>query len=143
MENGWRYLEQFNVGVLEAAGRKSRLKHVFVNLQPDAARNVLHCFIDGSVEADDMKDIPVRSEFMVRIKCADKDAGIYLTAKGKACVKELGHGARGLQVRMDVKIYSVAAYKKAIDEKGIESLEPLYTDMSPREDRRAKVITDY
>ena len=143
MENGWRYLEQFNVGVLEAAGRKSSLKHVLVSLQPDALRNVLHCFIDGSVEAEDMKDIPVRSEFMVRVKCADKDAGLFLTAKGKACVKELGHGKRGLQVKMDVKVFSVAAYKKVIDEKGIESLEPLYTDMSAREDRRAKVITDY
>lgn len=87
MENGWTYLQRFTTGVLEAAGRKSRLKHVLVTLQPDVVKNILQCFIDGSVEADDMKDIPVRSEFMVRIKCVDKDAGIYLTAKGKACIK--------------------------------------------------------
>jgi|ADGO01.1.fsa_nt_gi hypothetical protein len=143
MENGWTYLQRFTTGVLEAAGRKSRLKHVLVTLQPDVVKNILQCFIDGSVEADDMKDIPVRSEFMVRIKCVDKDAGIYLTAKGKACIKQIGHGKKGLQVKMDVKIFSVAAYKKVVDENGIDSLEPLYNDLSPREEKRAKIITAY
>lgn len=143
MGEGWKYLEQFNMGVLEAVGRKSTLKHVLVKMEADAAKGILNCFIDGTAEPGEMKDIPVRSEFMVRIKCADKEAGLYLTTKGRACIREIGHEPQGLQVRLEVKIMSIAAYRKQIDEKGIESLEPLYNDMTTREDKKAKVIAGY
>lgn len=141
--NGWKYLEQFNIGVLEATGRKTTLKHVLVTLNPDAGKNSLHCFIDGTTEPETMKDIPLKSEFMVRIKCADKESGLFLTAKGKACVKEIGHGEKGIQVMLDVKITGIAAYQKETDEKGIDSLQPLFNDMTTREDNRAKVIAHY
>jgi hypothetical protein len=143
MGEGWQYLEQFSMGVLEAAGRKSDLKHVLVKLEPDAVKGLLHCFIDGTIEPEEMKDIPVRKEFMVRVKCADKEAGLFLTTKGKACITDIGHGPEGLKVRIDVKISSIAAYRKQVDEKGIESLEPLYNDMTTREDKKAKQISGY
>lgn len=144
MDNeAWKYLERFTIGVLQATGKKTELKHVLVQMEADAAKNSLHCFIDGTVEPEMMKDIPLKSEFMVRIKCADKDEGIYLTAKGRACVKDIGHGKEGMRMHLDVKVTGVAAYKKVTDEKGIDSLEPLYNDMTTREDKRAKVITGY
>jgi hypothetical protein len=143
MSNGWEYLEQFNTGVMEAAGKKSTLKHVLVRMEHDVAKRSVNCLIDGTVEPEVMRNIPIRTEFMVRIKCADRESGIYLTAKGKACVKEIGHGPEGLQVRLDVKIYGIAAYRKQTDEKGIDFLEPLYNDMTAREDKKAKEITHY
>lgn len=142
-ENGWKYLELFNMGVLEATGKKAVLNHVLVQLKPEAARNTLHCFIEGTVEPEMLKDIPLQKEFMVRIKCADKETGLFLTAKGKACVRELGHEKQGLNVRLDVKITGIAAYTKQTDEKGIDSLEPLYNDMTDRELKKAKLIEQY
>ena len=141
--SGWKYLELFNIGVLEATGKKDLLRHVLVRMEPDAAKNRLHCFMDGSVEPEMMKDIPLKSEFMVRIKCADKETGLFLTAKGKACVTEIGHGEKGLHVRLDVKITGIAAYTKQTDEKGIDSLEPLHNDLPDREHKRAKLIEHY
>jgi hypothetical protein len=143
MENGWQYLEQFDMGVLEAAGKKTDVKHVLVNMEHDAERKTVHCAINGTVEPEMMRNIPIRSEFMVRIKCADKETGIYLTAKGKACVKEIGHEREGLHVKMDIKISSIAAFQKQVDEKGIETLEPLYNDLTTREDKKAKVLETY
>ena len=143
MDTGWNYLEQFNIGVMEAAGKKTTLKHVLVRFEPNPGKTSLNCLIDGMLDPAIMRDIPIRTEFVVRIKCADKEAGLYLTAKGKACVKEIGHGPEGLQVRLDVKITSIAAYRKKVDEKGIDFLEPLYNDLTVREDRKAKIIEHY
>jgi hypothetical protein len=143
MDNGWNYLEQFNTGVMEAAGKKTTLKHVLVRFESNVDKKSLNCLIDGTLEPEIMRDIPIRTEFMVRIKCADKDSGLYLTAKGKACVKEIGHGPEGLQVRLDIKIMFIAAYRKETDENGIEYLEPLYNDLTAREDKKAKLITGY
>lgn len=143
MTEGWNYLQQFNLGVMEAVGKKTVLKHVLVTMKHDAESGIVRCFIDGTVEPEIMRDIPIRKEFMVRIKCANKETGLYLTTKGKACVKEIGHGPEGLQVGFDVKIASIAAYRMQTDEKGIDFLEPLYNDMTTREDKKAKVITGY
>jgi hypothetical protein len=143
MENGWQYLEQFNTGVMEAAGKKTTLKHVLVRFETNVEKKSLNCLIDRTLEPEIMRDIPIRTEFMVRIKCADKESGLYLTAKGKACVKEIGHGPEGLQVRLDIKIMSIAAYQKETDEKGIDFLTPLYNDLTTREDKKAKLITAY
>lgn len=142
-ENGWKYLELFNMGVLEATGKKDLLKHVLVRIEPEAAKNTLHCFMDGTAEPEMLKDIPLKKEFMVRIKCADKESGLFLTAKGKACVIEVGHEKQGLYVRLDVKVTGIAAYTKQTDEKGIDSLEPLYNDMTDREHKKAKLIEQY
>lgn len=142
-ESGWKYLELFTMGVLEATGKKDMLKHVLVRMEPEAVKNTLHCYIDGSVEPEVMKDIPLKSEFMVRIKCADKESGLFLTAKGKACIREVKHEEKGLYVRIDVKILGIAAYTRQTDEKGIDSLEPLYNDITGRELKIAKQITAY
>lgn len=142
-QNGWQYLELFNMGVLEATGKKDMLKHVLVRIEPEAAKNTLHCIIDGTVEPELMKDIPLRAEFMVRIKCADKETGLFLTAKGKACVREVAHHVKGLYVRLDVKITGIAAYTKQTDEKGIDTLEPLYNELPDREHKKAKLIEHY
>jgi hypothetical protein len=143
MENGLKYLEQFSTGVMEAAGKKTTLKHVLVRFEVNADKKSLNCLINDTLDPAIMRDIPIRTEFMVRIKCADKESGLYLTAKGKACVKEIGHGPEGLQVRLDIKIMSIAAYQKETDEKGIDYLSPLYNDLTTREDKKAKVITAY
>jgi len=143
MENGWNYLEHFNTGVLEATGKKATLKHVLVTMEHDPAKNTLHCFINGMVEPEMVRDLPLQSEFMVRIKCADKDEGLYLTAKGRACVKEIGHDADGLRAAFDVKITGIAAYRKETDENGIDYLKPLHNNLTVREERRSKKITDY
>jgi hypothetical protein len=143
MENGWKYLEQFNTGVLEATGKKTTLKHVFVTFEVEAEKRSLNCLINGSVDPGEMKDLPIRTEFMVRIKCANKETGIYLTTKGKACVREIGHGPEGLQVKLEIKISSIAAYEKITDEKGIEALQPIYNDLTTREHKKAKAIEGY
>jgi hypothetical protein len=143
MNEGWEYLQQFNMGVMEAVGKKTVLKHVLVRMDHDAAASLVHCYIDGTVEPEIMRDIPIRKEFMVRIKCADKETGLYLTAKGKACIKEIGHGPEGLKVGFDVKVASIAAYRMQTDEKGIDFLEPLYNDLTTREDKKAKDIAGY
>lgn len=142
-ENGWKYLELFNMGVLEATGKKDLLKHVLVRIEPEAAKNTLHCFMDGTAEPEMLKDIPLKKEFMVRIKCADKESGLFLTAKGKACVLEVGHENQGLYVRLDVKVTGIAAYTKQTDEKGIDTLEPLYNELPEREHKKAKLIDHY
>ncbi len=142
-ENGWKYLELFNLGVLEATGKMDLLKHVLVRMEPDAEKNTLHCYIDGTAEPEMLKEIPLKKEFMVRIKCADKETGLFLTAKGKACVREVGHGKSGLNVRLDVKITGIAAYTKQTDEKGIDTLEPLYNELPDREHKKAKLIEHY
>jgi hypothetical protein len=142
-ENGWKYLELFNMGVLEATGKMDLLKHVLVRMAPEAAKNTLHCFIDGTLEPEVMKDIPLKREFMVRIKCADKETGLFLTAKGKACVHEVGYKKQGLYVRLDVKVTAIAAYTKQTDEKGIDTLEPLYNELTEREHKKAKLIEHY
>ena len=143
MNSGWEYLEKFNTGVLEATGRKTNLRHVLIRMEPDAAKNTVHCFINGTADDNALKDLPLKSEFMVRIKCADKEEGLYLTTKGQACVKEIGHGPEGVQVLLDVRIAGIAAYRKEVDEKGIDNLVTLFNDMTTREDKRARVITDY
>ena len=143
MENGWEYLGQFNTGVLEATGKKTTLKHVFVTFEVEAEKRLLNCLINGSVEPGEMKDLPIRTEFMVRIKCANKETGIYLTTKGKACVREIGHGPEGLQVKLEIKISSIAVYEKITDEKGIDSLQPIYNDLTTREHKKAKAIESY
>lgn len=131
------------MGVLEAAGKKTDIKHVLVNLEHDAEKKTVHCAIHGTIEPEMMRDLPIRTEFMVRLKCADKETGLFLTAKGKACVKEIGHEAAGLRVKMDIKISSIAAFQKQVDENGVEFLDPLYNDLTTREDKKAKEITAY
>mgnify|MGYP000447322916 CR=1 FL=1 len=143
MNDGWEYLEQFNMGVLEATGRKTTLNHVLVNIQHDGSRKTIQCFINGTAEPEMLKDLPLKTEFMVRLKCVDKEAGVYLSAKGRACVKEVGHGPEGLQAHFEIKISAIAAYSKQTDENGIDSLQPLYNDLPNREDRKAKLLTHY
>lgn len=143
MNDGWEYLEKFDIGVLEAVGKKTNLRHVLVRMEHDVAKKTVHCFINGTADDNALKDLPLKTEFMVRIKCADKEEGIYLTTKGKACVKETGNGPEGVQALLDVRITGIAAYRKVVDEKGIDDLVTLYNDMTSREDKRARVINDY
>jgi hypothetical protein len=141
--NGWNYLRHFDKGVIEATGRKATLKHVIVSMQHDAAKGIVHCFIDGTAEPEMMQGLSPGSEFMVRIKCVDKEAGSYLTARGKASLREKSEGANGLRAAVDIKITGVAAYHKETDENGIDYLVNVYNDMNEREDKKAKLITDY
>jgi hypothetical protein len=58
-------------------------------------------------------------------------------------VLEVGHEKQGLNVRLDVKVTGIAAYTKQTDEKGIDTLEPLYNELPEREHKKAKLIEHY
>ena|GEM_PF-1436545 len=143
MEEGWYYLEQFSTGILEAAGRKVLLKHVLAQLEHFPQEQLVRCYVSGITNRAAARSLGADGVFTVRIKCVDKDARIYLTAKGKANVESYEHTGSGLSARVRIYITGIAAYRMETDGQGNNFLQALYNNMTAAEEQRARLLNRY
>jgi hypothetical protein len=143
MQEGWHYLEQFSTGIIEAAGRKVSLKHVLAQLEHYPEEQLVRCYVSGITNRAAARSLGADVVFTVRIKCVDKDSGVYLTAKGRASVEDYGQSADGINARLRIRITGIAAYRMETDAQGNNFLQALYNNMTTAEEQRAKLINRY